>query len=467
MQRREFLQTLPAAALGAAPAARHNVLLLLSDEHNPLYSEPYGHPFVATPNMAKLARRGTVFQNAYCPSPLCLPSRSSFLSGRRVFDLQTYGNCNVFPVDTPSYGHVLDEQGVHSVHIGKTDVYNQASTLGFSEMIAPGDRARPGDTLVSRIPLDVQKDGAHRGAGYGVTANPFGGDLKKVDLALEWLARKAPSMTKPWTLAVNLLKPHFPHNVTPELWAQYAQHADLPKYGVNSVGAKHPYTEDLRKFFATDNYDAETIRCLRRGYYGCVTFVDQQLGRLVEALEKSGQAENTVVIYTSDHGEMLGKFGLWWKRSLYEDSARIPMIAAGPGFRAGARVQTPVDLHDLRASMFQATGAKQPAAWCGQPLQSMPAGDDGRVVFSEFQGGGTRASAFLVRQGRWKLIYNCAAPHQLFDLEKDPDELSNLAMSQPKIVRRLEQELRRICDPQQENRRAEDYTQRQLRALGR
>lgn len=467
MQRRDFLQTLPAAALAAAPAPRRNVLLLMSDEHNPFFSQPYGHSFVSTPNMAKLAQRGTVFQNAYCPSPLCLPSRSSFLSGRRVFDLQTYGNCNVFQVDTPSYGKVLDGQGVHSVHIGKTDVYNQASTLGFSEMIAPGDRARPGDTLVSRVPLDVQKDGEGRGAGFGVKPNPFGGDLNKIDLAVEWLSRKAATVGKPWTLAVNLLKPHFPHNVTRELWDQYAEHADLPKYGLDSIGAKHPYAEDLRKFFGSDGYDAEKIRNLRRGYYGCISFVDQQLGRLVDALEKSGRAANTVIVYTSDHGEMLGKFGLWWKRSLYEDSARIPMIVAGPGFQAGQRVRTPVDLHDLRASMFEATGAKQPEGWCGKPLQSMPKYDEGRAVFSEFQGGGTRASAFLLRQGRWKLIFNCAAPHQLFDLDQDPDELNNLAASQPKVVKRLEAELRRICSPEEENRRAEEFTQRQLRALGR
>lgn len=453
--------------MAAAQAPRHNVLLLLSDEHNPFFSQPYGHSFVSTPNMAKLAQRGTVFQNAYCPSPLCLPSRSSFLSGRRVFDLQTYGNCNVFQVDTPSYGRVLSDQGVHSVHIGKTDVYNQASTLGFSEIIAPGDRARPGDTLISRVPLDVQKDGEGRGAGFGVKPNPFAGDLKKVDLAVEWLSQKASSVGKPWTLSVNLLKPHFPHNVTADLWAQYADHADLPKYGLDSPGAKHPYAEDLRKFFGSDDYSEQTIRNLRRGYYGCITFVDEQLGRLVDALEKSGQASNTVVVYTSDHGEMLGKFGLWWKRSLYEDSVRIPMIATGPGFQAGQRVSTPVDLHDLRAAMFEATGARQPSGWTGQPLQSVPRHDDARAVFSEFQGGGTRASAFLIRQGRWKLVYNCAAPHQLFDLEKDPDELNNLAAGQPKVVKRLEAELRRICSPEEENRRAEEFTQRQLRALGR
>jgi choline-sulfatase len=210
----------------AAPQRRHNVMLLLSDEHNPKFSQPYGHPFVETPHMTRLARRGTVFTNAYCPSPLCMPSRSAFLSGRRVFDLQTYGNCNVFSSDTPSYGEVLAGQGVHSVHIGKTDVYKEAARLGFSEMILPGDRKRPGDTFVSRNPLDVLKEGEGRAGGSGPRPNPFQGDNEKVEAALGWLSKTAPGLAQPWTLTVNLLKPHFPHLVTPELWAQYADHAD-------------------------------------------------------------------------------------------------------------------------------------------------------------------------------------------------------------------------------------------------
>jgi choline-sulfatase len=164
---------------------------------------------------------------------------------------------------------------------------------------------------------------------------------------------------------------------------------------------------------------------------------------------------------------MLGKFGLWWKRSLFEDSVRIPMIVAGPGFAAGRRVNTPVDLHDLQASLFRATGARRPAEWVGKPLQTMPQNDVRRVVFAEYQGGGTRASAFLIRQGRWKLLHNCAAPHQLFDLEADPEEVTNLAARRPEVVRKLEGELRKICSPEQENARAENYIARQLKAMGR
>lgn len=462
--RREFMM---AAAGAAAAGPRHNVVVLMADEHNPKYSEPHGHPFVQTPALARLARMGTTFTDAYCPSPLCMPSRSAFLSGRRVFELQTYGNCNVFSADAPTYGKVLADQGVHTVHAGKTDVYAPAAQLGFSEMIAPGDRKPPGDVWVSRNPFDVAPDAEGRKGGFGARPDPFRADTGLIDRALRWLNETRPKLNQPWTLAVNITKPHFPHLVTQDLWDAYSSHADLPALGGDVETARHPFALDLRRFFGTDGFGEEQVRNLRRGYYGCVTWVDRQLGRILDALESAGLMKDTVVAYTSDHGEMLGKFGMWWKRSLYEDSVRIPMIVAGPGFEAGRRVRTPVDLHDLQATLFAATGARRPPGWCGRPLQTIPGDDARRVVFAEFQGGGTRASAFLVRQGRWKLLYNCAAPHQLFDLEADPEETVNLAPRRRDIVRRLEKELRRICDPEVENRRADDYALRQMRAVGR
>ena len=464
--RRAFLGAMAAPAIFAAPPAR-NAVILLSDEHNPRFSAPYGHPFVETPNMTRLARSGTVFTNAYCASPLCMPSRSALLAGRRVFELQTYGNCNVFTSEEAGYGRVLAAQGVHSVHVGKTDFYNHSSRLGFSEMLLPGDRTRPGDKFVSRNPLDVLTDSEGRKGGYGVRENPFSQDDRVMSEALRWLSETAPKLDRPWTLTVNLLKPHFPHLVTQDLWDRYAAHADLPAHAAEAASAQHPYAQDLRRFFNTADFNEEQIRNLRRGYYGCVTYIDRQLGRLMDAVESSGLREQTVMAYSSDHGEMLGKFGLWWKRSLYEDSVRIPMIAAGPGFRAGERVQTPVDLHDLQASLFAATGAKRPTEWVGSPLQSMPRNDTHRVVFSEFQGGGTRASGFMIRQGRWKLLYHCAAPHLLFDLEADPEELADLSAKKPDVVKNLQKELRRICDPEHENDRAEEYAKRQMAAMGR
>jgi len=167
----------------------------------------------------------------------------------------------------------------------------------------------------------------------------------------------------------------------------------------------------------------------------------------------------------SDHGEMLGKFGMWWKCSLYEDSVRVPVIAAGPSFAHGATVRTPVDLHDVQAALFRSVGAQPPLDWVGTPLQDIPANDTERVVFAEYHGHGTRAGAYMVRRANDKYIHYAEAPDQLFDLQNDPDELENLAEQRPEIVRDMKAALRAICSPEQENERAERFIQAQLAAL--
>jgi choline-sulfatase len=173
------------------------------------------------------------------------------------------------------------------------------------------------------------------------------------------------------------------------------------------------------------------------------------------------------VLYTSDHGEMLGKFGMWWKCSLYDDSVRVPCVVAGPDFPPRGRVRTPVSLLDLQASLFQALGAARPADWVGTPLGQIPPNDPRRAVFSEYHGHGTRASAYMIRRGRWKYIHYVAAPDQLFDLEADPDELHDLRTTHPHIVRELRRELEAICSPGRENERAESFIAGQLETLRR
>jgi choline-sulfatase len=441
------------------------MLILKSDEHNPFISSIHAHPFVQTPNLDRLAARGVVFENTYCPSPLCMPSRSSFVSGRRVHEIRTYSNCNILSYDYPTYGRVLADRGVHTVHVGKTDFYNVHSELGFSETILPQDRASGGDIHIRRNPLHIREGSRSRANGYGVEPENFRQDIACTDAAIEWLSTRGKEMGKPWTMDLNLVRPHFPHRTTQELWDLYAEHADLPHHGGDERSANHPYARDLRAHFETDFFTEEQTRGLRRGYYGCVSFIDQQLGRVLDALEETGLAENTVVAYTSDHGEMLGKFGMWWKCSLYEDSVRVPLVIAGPGFSSGTRTRTPVDLLDLQATLFRANGAERPEDWSGVPLQDIPENDPERLVFSEYHGHGTRASAYMVRKGDWKFIYNCEGPMQLFNLAKDPNELKNLHGAEPKTARFMALDLRTFCDPTKENERVEETIAKQIAAF--
>ena len=212
-----------------------------------------------------------------------------------------------------------------------------------------------------------------------------------------------------------------------------------------------------------EHVEERQVRGLRRGYYACVSFIDGQLGRLLSALAETGLERTTNLVYTSDHGEMLGKFGMWWKCSLLEDAARIPCIAAGPDFESGVRVTTPVDLHDLQASVFALTGAGRPEPWLGTPFGTLARDDRDRVVFSEYHGHGTRAGAFMLRRGDWKLIHNVDAPDQLFDLGNDPDELENRYEACPAEAEELSATLAGICDPAAEDREAEAFWERQLR----
>jgi choline-sulfatase len=431
-----------------------NVLILMSDEHNPRVASVYGHPQVETPNMERLANRGVTYDAAYCPSPLCAPSRSSFLSGLPVHQTQVYNNCNLDDLDLPSFGAVLHQQGVHTINIGKADGYTTADKLGFSEFRLAGDRKPPGDTNFCRNPLAVREDGPERANGYGPREGAFAKDLRVVDEAIEWFHTSAPAIELAWSLTVNIVAPHFPHYATPELWEKYAGQGDLPEISADVASAQHPYAQDLRRHFQTEGFTDAQIRGLRQGYLAGVDFVDGQLGRLLDALEETGVSDETVVVYTSDHGEMLGTFGMWWKCSMYEDSIRVPLIVAGPGFPTGQRSSTPVSLLDVQASIFRTTETRRPDHWWGEPLQDLALNDSDRVVIAEYHGHGTRSGSFMIRRGPWKLLVHDAAPNQLFDLGSDPYELVDLHDQQPGIVARLQQELAARCSPTKEFARA-------------
>lgn len=442
-----------------------NVVLLMSDSHNPFISSVYGHPFVRTPNMERLAGLGTVYQNAYCASPLCVPSRSAFMAGRYVHELQTYNNCKVIPAEHPSYGGVLAAQGVHTTYIGAAaNLYRNPFELGFKEMRRVVRTEPSLSKNFCRSPLPDHREGTLSRRG-GPRADAWKNDIASVDCAVEWLRETAPTLRSPWTLTVNVEPPHPPLYALPDFWEMYSGYGDLPRFGVEQESANHPYAQDLRAHFCTHECTDEEIRFLRRSYYACVSYVDRELGRLIDTLAATDQLADTVLVYTTDHGEMLGKFGMWRKHSLYEDSVRVPLIVAGPGFAAGERVDTPVSLLDLQAAIFRAVGKTRPAHWRGEALQDLPKSDPERVVFAEYHANGVRSGAFMIRRGEWKLMYNMAAEHQLYNLHDDPDELRNLWGEEREIARSLEHELRLICDPEAVNAQAHAFEKRQLEVI--
>ena len=389
------------------------------------------------------------------------------MTGKRVHEIQVYSNCVVnMGFDYPTYGSVLDRQGVHTVHVGKVHTHTAADKLGFSEMILPGpDFAIPTSGNHGRRPVMRNPGTAKRAEQFGPREDAFNLDVRRMDAALDWLRKHATTLDRPWTLCINTVKPHFPHYATRELWDLYKGHEDLPDNGPDTDTGQHPYMTDLRDYFETEQFTEAQVRGQRRGYYGCVTFIDRQLGRILDTLEDLGILDETDVMYTTDHGEMLGEFGMWWKCNLLEDAARVPLIAAGPSYRAGVRIETPVDLRDVQASIFRSSGAARPAAWGGKPRQDIPVDDPERVVFSEYHAHGTRSGAYMIRKGDWKLISYMAAPHQLFNLADDPRELTNRYETEPAKAAELEADLRTICNPEAENEKAHTFEKRQFETM--
>ncbi len=462
------------AAGGGRDRRPANMVVFIADQHNFRASSVMGHPLLQTPNLARLAARGTVYESAYCASPICLPSRTSFLTGLPVHRTQVYDNdLSIEPPNFPNVGSVLNGQGLHSTYIGRIDSYRPFDQLGFTEIDARGYRDPEKIYIEQGQPAIIRRASPPPQVNSPDDPPPATGSrtgwpsvATDIDAALDWIATTGRGSDTPWLLVVSVLPPHPPYTATQELLDRYPIDQVHPSpWGRDEPTAQHLYSRDLTYHFGFERYDP-VARQLRQGYYASISYVDQQLGRVMDAVTAAGLDDDTVLAYTSDHGDMLGKFGLWQKYVLLEDSARVPMIVAGPGFGPGRRASTPVGHWDLQATIFETMRAGRPAHWLGEPLQRIPLADPGRPAFCENHCQGTRGSSFLVRQGDWKLIWCQRAPHQLFHLASDPEERHDLAAENPGRVRAMTALLRaRFADPERESARADERNAAEVRAL--
>ncbi|MCC2686755.1 MAG: hypothetical protein K0R75_3654, partial [Paenibacillaceae bacterium] len=399
-----------------------------------------------------MAEQGTVFYNAYCPAPLCFPSRQAFNAGKRSHEVNIYSTCFINnPPQQPTYATKLAEQGVHSVLVGKVDLYDDPANMGFSEMYRMGLKDKPGLKNVIRRPAEKEDADSRKANQYGVGTEEQhhqGADEQLIDIAIDWLSNKSSQVGRPWVMKINMHNVHPPMYTTQEYWDMYKDGVERPKFGEDCESAQHPYAVNLRYHQGNIGFTDEQEAGWRRGYFAKISFMDYLLGKLMDSVAELGLSGNTNIIYTADHGFMIGKFGLWLKSTLYDDGIRIPCIAAGPDYENGKVVNTPVDAHDIRASLFHTTGTNNPEGWLGTPLQLIADDDKERVIFSEYHGQGSLSGSFAVRKGDWKLIYYIASPHQLFHLAEDPDELHNVYDRFPDKAAELEAELRNICSPE-------------------
>ncbi|MDT0683563.1 sulfatase-like hydrolase/transferase [Roseicyclus sp. F158] len=439
-----------------------NVLLIMADEMQAAALSCAGHPLVRTPNLDRLAERGCRFTNAYTPSPICVPARAAFATGRYVHQTGYWDNATAYDGRVPGWTHALQEAGVEPISIGKLHYRSETDPTGFSQQVLPLHIAEGiGQVWGSvRDPLPETPHPARMIGAVGAGCSKYNRyDISVADETAREVRER--SGTAPWILFSSFVAPHFPLVVPKEYLDLYpAEEMPLPDLRPVAGHARHPWLDRMDAFQNNDS-EFETDDERRLGisaYFGLCTFVDAQIGRILDALEDSGQSDDTLVLFCSDHGEMLGRRGRWGKSLLYGESTRIPLIAAGPGISHGTLCETPVSLLDIAPTVTQALGAPTPDDWVGRSLLEIltePA-DRTRVVFSEYHAVASPSGAFRVATADWAYHEYVGYPPELFDLRADPGETRNLADDPAHGATRaaMRRELLAICDPEEVDREA-------------
>ena len=440
-----------------------NCIVLLSDEHNRDVSGCYGHPMVQTPNIDRLAERGTRFTNAYTNCPICVPARASMATGRYVHQIGNWDNGFPYDGSDRSWHRELRDRGIRVDSIGKLHFRAVGEDHGFTEEIdALQVVDGVGDILgcLRDDPPQRHKRSGIEEAGPG-DSSYLRYDVSNADRACGWIADHSAD-ANPWVLFVGFVLPHPPYIAPPDLFDSYPiDDIELPPQWESSQWPDHPALAHLRWMFDyQEPFTEEIIRRLHAAYYGACTHLDRQIGRVIDAVEECGIAESTRLIYTSDHGESLGARGLVGKFTMYDESAAVPMILAGPDVPSGISRSTPVSLVDLFPTLLESVGASSEDGEDKRPGESLwriaTESDRDRIVFSEYHAVGSRRGYFMVRDARYKLVYYVNESPQLFDLVDDPGELIDRSADERfrEVRTRLEAKLQRIVDPEAVDARA-------------
>ena len=426
-----------------------NLVIIVSDELRYDALSCAGNRLARTPNLDRLAERGTRFANASAPSPICVPARASLATGLPVHRIGYWDNALAYDGRVPGWGHALQAAGVRVESIGKLHYRRAEDPTGFgAQHLALHIASGTGQVWGSvRDPLP-----AHRGRsplfdelGPGEsTYNRF--DEAVAACACDWLAargREARSASDgrgpPWVLFVGLVAPHFPL-VVPQRWLDTLARGPIPLPGLlpRDGYAHHPWVARMVAFmdhdaaFADDAARRLAIAC----YHGLVAFLDAQVGRVLAAIDAAGLADRTRVLFTSDHGDNLGRRGLWNKCTLYRDASAVPMILAGPDVRAGHVCNTPVSLIDVHDTVLHSVGLERPAPPSGVERRSLldvcaAADEPRRAVLSEYHAVGSPSAAFRLSDAGHAYHHYVGYRPELFDLVADPGETRDLA-AQPR-----------------------------------
>ena len=443
-----------------------NFLILMADEHSAKFLGCAGHHLVKTPNLDALAARGIRFSNAYTNSPICVAARASLATGLYVNEHHCWDNAIAYDGLPKSWAHRLSEKGHPVTSIGKLHYLSEDISSGFDEQIlAMHIGGGVGDlhgSVRDKLPVRYQSAGMAKRVGPGETEYQEY-DLNIADAACTWLSKVKNHQTdKPWVLFVSFICPHFPLVAPQKYFDMYADvDIPLPKKPNDALIKTHPWWESFTSSFIFDQYFEDDNHRLRaiQNYLGLCTFLDANIGRVLCAMEDAGLSDNTRVTYFSDHGDNLGARKMWGKATMYEESAGIPMIIAGPGIDSGQVSKTPVSLVDIFPTALSVVGVsvedeilpgKSLLEFCNVPYDPM------RTIFSEYHGSGARTGAFMLRQGPYKYIYYVDFDPELYNLDDDPEEQENLSADEifQDLIQNFEKQLRSMVDPEEVDRAA-------------
>ncbi len=449
--RRSFLRSaagaVAAAALtrcdGGAKSNRPNLLIVMVDEHAASVAGCYGDSIAITPHLDQLAGEGVVFDNCYTNSPVCGPARESFLSGRWISQTSVWGNsCWLPSPDTPTFTAALAAAGYDVALSGKMHL-DRTRRYGMREVwpshanrffkSGKGVRLGPEALLAPSTLWPKRAANFHAGEDSVVLRH----DRTAVDAAADFLASRR-SSDPPFCLIVGLIAPHFPL-VVPERWLARFRGRVPPPH------VPHGYVESLplnyrlyRAALGPTDDDSAATTAGRECYWGLVGWMDEQLGRLLTACERSPGREQTAIVYTSDHGENKGDHGMWWKGAMFDSATRVPLIVRWPQrWQGGQRRAGATSLIDVAATLADLGGIES-AAYPAQGDSLMPWLDDATHAWkdnavSEYYGHYVASGFTMLREGDWKYVYHARRSpesepeRELYQLKSDPAELVNLA----------------------------------------
>lgn len=447
-----------------------NVLVIMSDEHNAAVLGCAGNAIVNTSNLDGLARNGFVFDSAYCNSPLCVPSRLSFTAGKYASRVGAWNNdCWLPRPDYPSLPRLLNANGYESYLCGKMH-YDETRRYGFTEIGGRMNRSfktgkgsrRNADDLQPQSGISGRFDDFHAGD----HSNVLDHDRNVTAGTVEFLKERKQS-DAPFFLLSGYLAPHFPLIVPQEYWDAYKGRVPLPSIPEGYLDSLPLNYKHLRIGFNYEDVPEDMVKKGRELYHGLVQWVDEEIGKVLAALDEAGLAEDTVVVYTADHGENMGEHGLWWKNCLYDTAARVPLVVRWPArWRGGEHRSGACSLVDVVQTIAELGGAEAPARWNGDSMVNWM--DDANakwkcLAVSEYYAHNVASGAAMIRMGNFKYVYHARpddehpAERELYDLEADAGELHNLA-ERPEHQERLSSMHARLVkevgeDPERTERR--------------